>query len=649
MHLPVEGVDPRGSRPGYRPDLDGLRALAVTLVVLNHAGLGFAGGFVGVDLFFVLSGFLITGIVLRELAAGNFSLAHFYERRARRIVPAFAVVAAATLAAGWALLLPVDYMALGKSTLGSALGFSNLVFWSESGYFDVAATEKPLLHTWSLGVEEQFYLVLPVLLMVLARHGVGRWLAPALCGLFALSLGASVWLLGCHPGFSFYWLPTRAWELLAGSILALWPVWGIRGRWAREAMALVGLGLIVVPALLYDKNTAFPGLAAVAPVLGAVLLIGVGGAGTSLVRTLLEWRPVVFVGTISYSLYLVHWPPMAFANYLAIAPLGSGTRVALVVVSFLLAVACWWLVETPFRHRQWIRSRGAVFGLAGAALAVLLVAGHLVQKKAGYPKRLDENARQMLASQTMDARWWKVDLGVEDLPGGLLPVVDKPVGNRVMVWGDSHAKAVLPAIEAVCRQRGVGCVAALHSGVPPLAGYARPIGDMRGDELAEFGERVLRAAVDQGVGCVVLAGFWEAYGGQDLEGFSGALTGTVRRLREAGMRVCLVKDVPRFYRNPGRAVLWVQNGLGGLGSEVTETEYASQNLVQARIFPELEALGAEVIDPLPWLKQAGGESGYVAADGRGFFYFDRDHLSVHGARAVEGAFAVVGERRVAGR
>ena len=182
MHLPVEGVDPRGCRPGYRPDLDGLRALAVTLVVLNHAGLGFAGGFVGVDLFFVLSGFLITGIVLRELAAGNFSLAHFYERRARRIVPAFAVVAAATLAAGWALLLPVDYMALGKSALGSALGFSNLVFWSESGYFDVAATEKPLLHTWSLGVEEQFYLVLPVLHFLQKVLGIlaGRQVQPKL-------------------------------------------------------------------------------------------------------------------------------------------------------------------------------------------------------------------------------------------------------------------------------------------------------------------------------------------------------------------------------------------------------------------------------------------------------------------------------------
>lgn len=649
MPPPVSGDRPSGSRLAYRPDLDGLRALAVMLVVLNHAGLGFAGGFVGVDLFFVLSGFLITGIVLRELAEGTFSLGGFYERRARRIAPGFCVVALATLGAGWAVLLPVDFMGLGRSAFASALGLSNLLFWSESGYFDVAASEKPLLHTWSLGVEEQFYLVLPVLLMVLARRGLRRWLVPVLCGLFALSLGASVWLIERHASFSFFWLPTRAWELLAGSLLAVWPVWNIRGRLAREMVGLLGLGLIVVPALLYGKDTAFPGMAAVPPVLGAVLLIGAGGAGPSMVRRLLEWRPVVFVGTISYSLYLVHWPPMAFANYLAIAPLGSGTRVALVVASFALAVACWWLVETPFRHGRWIGGRGAVFGLAGSALAVVLVAGHLVQKKAGYPRRLDATARQMLASQTMDARWWKVDLGVEDLPGGLMPVVEGPASNRILVWGDSHAKAVLPAIEAVCRQRGVGCLAALHSGVPPVAGYARPIGDMGAEELAEFGERVVRATVEQGVRCVVLAGFWEAYGSQDLEEFSRALAGTVRRLRGAGIRVCLVKDVPRFYRNPGRAVLWRQNGLGWSDSGVTEAEYASQNLVQARVIPEVEALGAEVIDPLPLLKQAGGGAGYVAADGQGFFYFDRDHLSLHGARAVEGAFAAVVERRVAGR
>jgi hypothetical protein len=355
---------------------------------------------------------------------------------------------------------------------------------------------------------------------------------------------------------------------------------------------------------------------------------------------------VVFVGTLSYSLYLVHWPPMAFANYLSIAPMGSATRVGLVVASFMLAVVSWWLVETPFRHRQWIRSRGAVFGLAGGALAFVLVAGHLVQKKAGYPKRLDETARLMLASQAMDARWWKLDLGVEDLPGGLVPVAPGAGGNRILVWGDSHAKAVLPAIEAVCLRRGLGCLAALHSGVPPVAGYARRTGDMGAEELAEYGNRVMEAAVDQQVQRVVLAGFWEAYGSQDSDGLRRALLATTDRLQAAGTRVSFVKDVPRFYRNPGRAVLWLQNGYGRLALSVSETEYATQNAFQHRVLPELVARGVEVLDPLPALKQIGGGDHYPAMDRRGLLYHDRDHLSVHGARAVEGVFEGLGERRV---
>jgi peptidoglycan/LPS O-acetylase OafA/YrhL len=181
-------------QPGkYRADVDGMRALAVVLVVLNHVGLGFAGGYVGVDVFFVISGYLITGIVWRELLAGSFSFGGFYERRARRILPAFGVTALVTLAAGWYLLLPYEYKLLGRSVVAASLGFSNITFWGESGYFDMAAAEKPFLHTWSLGVEEQFYLVLPGLMFVLFRLGLGRWLPGVFVGLFAASLGLSVW------------------------------------------------------------------------------------------------------------------------------------------------------------------------------------------------------------------------------------------------------------------------------------------------------------------------------------------------------------------------------------------------------------------------------------------------------------------------
>jgi len=290
----------------YRRDIDGLRSIAVVPVVLFHAGLpGFSGGFIGVDVFFVISGFLITTIVAREIGERRFSLLSFYERRARRILPALAAVLAISLAFGSILLMPTELLRLGRSAAATVLFASNIHFARSLDYFAPTAELEPLLHTWSLAVEEQFYLFFPPLLIGLAWLGQSRRMLTAVVVLSALSLAASVAALDWKPDWVFYIIVFRAWELGAGAILALAATAPPQGRALREALGIGGLLAILVPVAIYTNATRFPGLAALPPVLGATVLIWVGREGEgSLANRLLALRPLVAIGLISYSLYL---------------------------------------------------------------------------------------------------------------------------------------------------------------------------------------------------------------------------------------------------------------------------------------------------------------------------------------------------------
>ncbi len=331
-----------------RADIDGLRALAVVPVVLYHFHVApFGGGYVGVDVFFVISGFLITGLIHAEMRSGEYSLAAFYERRARRILPAlFAVVAAAAVAALF-LLFPADLRRFGESVAATALFVSNFDFWQQSGYFDAGAEAKPLLHTWSLAVEEQFYLLFP-LLLGLFRSAGRRGLLLLAGGLALASFGFGLWAVRAYPAMAFYLAPARVWELMLGAILALAEV-PRPPRWIAEALSLLGLALLAVAVFAFSPDTPMPGANALLPCLGAALLIYANGAGDTLAARGLSLRPMVFAGLISYSLYLWHWPVFVFARYLRVAPLGAAETLALIALSVGLAVLSWRFVERPFR------------------------------------------------------------------------------------------------------------------------------------------------------------------------------------------------------------------------------------------------------------------------------------------------------------
>lgn len=395
----------------YRPDIDGLRAVAVLSVMAFHVGLSkVPGGFVGVDVFFVISGYLISSIVFAEIAQSRFSIVSFYERRIRRIFPAlFATLAICGIVA-CIYLLPSELIAYGKSMLAATASFSNFYFWRHSGYFD-SPFSQPLLHTWSLAVEEQFYITFP-LFLVLARKFFPERLKAAVVILFFASLLTSAVVVSRSPETAFYMLYTRAWELLLGTILSLRMLPRLHSAWLRNPATLSGMGMIAFSVLTYTKETLFPGLSALGPCVGSALIIWAGEGGSSLVGSVLSWRPIVFIGLISYSLYLWHWPVIILRHMGVLVGIGAFTShwpaallsshrfdmFVMVAISFVLAVLSWWFVERPFRLGPLRLSGRPLFALAGSVLFILMGGSAWTVWAGGFKGRFPAAAVQVASA-----------------------------------------------------------------------------------------------------------------------------------------------------------------------------------------------------------------------------------------------------------
>jgi peptidoglycan/LPS O-acetylase OafA/YrhL len=358
----------------YRPEIDGLRAVAVVPVILFHASFGlFSGGFVGVDVFFVISGYLITVIILAELERGSFSLRGFYERRARRLLPALFVVLAACLPFAHLWMLPEQFREFSRAMISVVLFASNIYFWRNTDYFSPTAEENPLLHTWSLAIEEQFYIFYPLLLLLLWRSGRVR-IFVLLVLATAASFALAHWGAYRYPGATFFLLPTRAWELGVGGICAF--LLHGRARQERPLLALLGLGLILCSVFAFNAETPFPSAYALLPVGGAALIILYGGS-TGLAGRLLASAPLVGIGLISYSAYLWHQPLFAFARVRVSSHPDAALLLLLCVVTLVLAYGTWRLVEQPFRSRPVpvLPGQRSVFATSAAGFAVFATVG----------------------------------------------------------------------------------------------------------------------------------------------------------------------------------------------------------------------------------------------------------------------------------
>jgi peptidoglycan/LPS O-acetylase OafA/YrhL len=439
----------------YRREIDGLRALAVLPVILFHAGFHlFGGGYVGVDVFFVISGFLITSILLAEIDSGSFSILGFYERRARRILPALFVVMAVCLPFAWIWLMPDEMKSFADSLIAVSGFSSNILFWKESGYFETATELKPLLHTWSLAVEEQYYVFFPLLLMAAMRLG-RRWTLALLMLAALLSLAVAQWGVKHNPNAAFYLLPTRGWELMIGAVIAFLPAQSAeRPGLHKQLLSLAGLALITGAIFLLDKQTPFPGVYALLPTIGAGLIIYFATAET-ITGKLLGSKALVGIGLISYSAYLWHQPLFAFARLRTFDTAGPTLMATMALLSLLLAWLTWRYVERPFRDRRRISgARIFAFSVAGSlAFVAIGLAGHLTQ---GFPGRFD--AATIAAITPAKTRF--------DEESKQVPFADErglkhcqfgdPNGSRTFVlYGDSHAQAIFSELDRELRAKGI--------------------------------------------------------------------------------------------------------------------------------------------------------------------------------------------------
>jgi len=648
----------------YRADVDGLRAIAVLLVVGFHAFPGrIRGGFIGVDIFFVISGFLIGGIIMQAIEQRTFTFAWFYGRRVRRIFPALALMLAAALVAGWFLLLADEYGQLGKHVFGGTAFLSNFVLWKEAGYFDTAADSKLLLHLWSLGVEEQFYIVLPPLLLLAYRRQwkVGRLVAAIAVGSFVLNVAR----VGRHPIDTFFLPLTRFWELLAGTLLAYgtltpptrWPTG--TGRRRAETLAALGLGGIAVAAAALSKASPFPGTWALLPVLATVALIAAGPEAW-INRRLLSWRPVVYVGLISYPLYLWHWPALAFARIATGGATGIKARLAAVAGSFVLAVLTYHFVEKPIRTgRRAVRAKTAGLGVAMAALGAL---GAVVFVRDGVPSR---PISQLNSRIERNLRWhyWGDDACIERFK--VVPCQISAPAPEVMLLGDSHANSLYPGLTLIDRPLWVVGVGACgpFDGVDQVVDRNADKHMCTGKDYVAVNERIIDTVPS--IRTVLISAYWRSYldghvanahereqwGSLNLiarlpeerqlarrDLITASVTRTIQYMRTRGKTVVFVRDVPEIadelkeycrLNDAAQATCAIPRAL-------FEQQRGEETALLARLkqaVPELL-----VFDPLPQLCDA--ERCYLMKDGH-LFYRDGHHLSIDGSVRVGAALAAL--------
>lgn len=608
----------------YRRDIDGLRALAILPVLLFHAHVpGFGGGYVGVDIFFVISGYLITGIIAREVDEGRFSLARFYERRFRRIVPALGLMILVVLGLSALLYLPGDLEGVPRSALAATLFASNLWFFTDTGYFAGGADVKPLLHTWSLAVEEQYYIGFPILLMIIARFAP-RWRMGVVVAIAAGSLTLSIAMQRDTSGFAFYLLPTRAWELFAGALLALGAVPALRVRWLREGVAWGGIAAIALAVACYDRDTLFPGFAALAPVLGAAALIH-SAPGTSAGRVL-GWSPLVGVGLVSYSLYLWHWPVIVFTEYATDMAVAGWTCMAVIAGSVIAAILSWRFVERPFRDSQAMPAR-TIFRFTGATMALLCGLSLALLAAGPWPSRFAPTVLAQAAGRS--------DISPERkrchdiFARGAAPCVLGAAGAPdALLWGDSHGVELAYALALEAKAQGRALVQRTTSSCPPVLGYDAPK-DARCAAANRAAFAALRA--DPAIRRVYLAAFW-ANGDFDDPGFVARLDRTIAAIRAEGREVVLIGPVPpQPFDVPRRLAHLARAG------RLAQTEGVARSWVDGRtvhlraLFARWQARGVQLIDPVAALCDA--RHCAIERDGKPL-YFDSHHLSVAGARLV---------------
>lgn len=643
----------------YRADIDGLRAIAVLAVIMFHLDrFGFSGGFVGVDVFFVISGYLITSILMREFDEGRFSIVRFYERRARRIAPALFVVVAACLIAGYFILLPNDLISLGKSAVATILMVANIFWWFDVDYFSAPPDTKPLLHMWSLGVEEQFYLFWPFVLWLLTCKPFRRYCVGIIVALTLLSLIACVIMTKDNAATAFFWIPFRAWELLIGGLLIFLPKSDKFPAWLANVMSFLGLAVIIYAIVKLSKNSLFPGTNALMPALGTAAIIWGGSGRTSGVSRLLSWAPFVWVGLISYSLYLWHWPIIVFVRYWIAGDLSHAHIVFVLVLTFVLSVLSYRYVEQPFRSKNNM-GRRTIFSATLAGAIALGGIGVFFIADNGLVKRVPPQAF-IYASGREDRGRYEVschgELHTSQLTlDGPCHIGAKGVKPNFVLWGDSFAAAAANGLDEYLAQSGRSGILVNASLCLPILGVGSSW-DQSSDSCRDVQHNILSVLDELKPDTVILHANWQMmeflkkYRWMEIEKkkmpydtFASAFAATIDELRKRNIHIVIITAVPSFPDDVPN-ILARQTWLGRTPQLYVSIETTRKhNRVAYRIFEAYrKAPDFTFLDPSNILCDGGRCRAEL--NGRSLYY-DNWHLSAWGVEYIKPIFAPLLEDR----
>ena len=629
----------------YRKDIDGLRAIAVLPVILYHFGFdSLSGGFLGVDVFFVISGFLISGIIYEEINAGKFSIVNFYERRFRRIVPALIFFLILYLPVSLVTLSPEALSSFGSSLMGVATFSSNFIFWLESGYFDGATELKPMIHTWSLAVEEQFYIFFPLLAMLLVHRSKALFLS-SISLIFLVSLAIAEYSSDRWVSANFYFIITRAWELLAGvfCMLFLKKQWVIN-RYLSILFTLFGFLALLCSYFFFNEHMNHPSLITLIPVLATCFLIAFGGAGNP-VSAFLSIRPLVSIGLISYSLYLVHQPIISTLN---IATSGSSSLLLLVfglISSFMLAYISWRFVESPFRSRNRI-SANSIFKLSLLSMLVVFIIGLFLYIFNGLPSRYEASSQEVFNNASPSTERYRChankrkEIAPEDacIYGGQASTA---------VFGDSHAVELAYSLS---EQIDGGVVHLTYSGCEPYS--SRVFTSKRG--CGEWTESVINyLTLNKSIETVyVVYRINKSLFGDHRSDYPDFPAVDLVPERERMRRWNSVIDIMERLQSAGKKVVWVKqppelpievshliaiNVLNGSSDKIIGVSRVWWDERSRFINTHSEDIpkGVVVVDPTDYLCDS--ENCYAVINGKAM-YFDDDHLSVQGAGYILDAY-----------
>lgn len=624
----------------YRKEIDGLRAVAVIPVILFHAGFSFvSGGYVGVDIFFVISGYLITSILVAEISNNRFTFSNFYERRARRILPALFFVIICCIPFAWVFMTPEQYKDFSQALIAIPSFSSNILFWLKEDYFAPSAEENPLLHTWSLAVEEQYYIFFPILLIALWRKGE-RTVFFAIIGLSCVSLLAAEFGSKAFPSASFYFLTTRAWELGAGAICAL--IMSRHKPAHNSAFSGVGLGMVLLSIFLYDSSTPFPSLFALAPVMGTSLII-IYSSKDNFTGKILSTRPMVWIGLISFSAYLWHQPLMAFARIALPSHPSNYVMALLSISSIALAYITWRYIEQPFRSNKLglLPKRSVVFSVSSFMIFVIIgfgLAGHVGQ---GLPSRFDLTAAQQSYLETATSS--PVRDRCHANKSNIIPpnqACQLSTGSKggVAVFGDSHAVELAYALSEAVKGNSIVRQYSF-SGCKPSYGLSdtSPCTKWTNDSINHI--KADDSITDVVVTYRISLALWGDHKGlypelpkykSDAERLKvvNSLTSMVRALENAGKNVIYVDQSPELPRDIHRDIYFSKNEL----DHIIGAKLSWWNL-RTNYFEDIFMVPPDIKRVRPSELLCDSEYCYAGRNGEAY-YFDDNHLSVHGAKVI---------------